>query len=67
MLEFVCDSCGETKRENVLPGKHAVIGTFRILDEESECCQSPQYFDSRGFRRDMVNTDLRGVVSSLRA
>lgn len=67
MIKFVCESCGETKNENVLPGKHAVIGTYRKLDEESECCHSPQYFDSRGFRRDMVHRDLRGMMPSLRA
>lgn len=67
MIKFVCESCGEKKTENVLPGKHAVIGTFRKLDERSECCRNPQYFDARGFRRDMVHRDLRGMVSALRA
>ena len=67
MIKFVCESCGATKKENVLPGKHAVIGTYRKLDDGAECCRSPQYFDSRGFRREMVQRDLRGMVSSLRA
>lgn len=67
MIKFVCESCGEKRTENVLPGKHAVIGTFRKLDEKSDCCNDPQYFDNRGFRREMVHQDLRGMVPSLRA
>ena len=67
MINFECDNCGEEKHENVLPGKHAVIGTFRKLDNESTCCEAPRYFDSRGFRKEMVHHDLRGMVSSLRA
>lgn len=67
MIEFVCENCGESIEENVLPGKHAVIGTVRILDRHGECCQNPQYYDSRGYREAMVTTSLRDMVSSLRA
>ncbi|MFT4893117.1 MAG: hypothetical protein ACI8Z7_000915 [Candidatus Nanohaloarchaea archaeon] len=67
MIEFVCENCGASVEENVLPGKHAVIGTARLLDRHSECCQNPQYNDSRGFRESRVKPNLREMVSSLSA
>jgi len=67
MIKFVCENCGESIEENVLPGKHTVIGTVRKLDSGGECCQDPQYYDSRGFRENMVKPNLRDMVTSLSA
>lgn len=67
MIEFECENCGEKTTENLLPGKHAVIGTTRLLDRQKACCGSPRYFDSRGFREEMVKPELRDMVSSLTA
>ncbi|MFQ3275422.1 MAG: hypothetical protein ACI9LV_000800 [Candidatus Nanohaloarchaea archaeon] len=67
MIEFVCENCGASVEENVLPGKHAVIGTAKLLDRHEECCQNPQYYDSKGFREGTVKQALRDMVPSLSA
>ncbi|MBC5792644.1 MAG: hypothetical protein H8Z69_01255 [Nanohaloarchaea archaeon] len=62
MIELVCHNCGEREEKNVLPGKHAVLGTINRLESNAECCKKPQYFDSRGFKENKVSKDLGGLL-----
>lgn len=67
MIKFICSTCGESVEENLLPGKHAVAGAARMLDEKKECCSNPQYFDSMGVREGLVKPSLRDMLPSLSA
>lgn len=67
MVKFECASCGVSEDVNVLPGKHAVMGTAANLNRSSECCGNPEYVDSTGFKEDMVDRSLRSLVTAFRA
>lgn len=67
MVDFECTTCGEREEVDVLPGKHAVLGAASNLERKADCCHSPEYVDRKGFRENMVDRDLRGIVSAFRA
>jgi len=58
-MEFMCENCGVREDKNVLPGKHAVLGTVNLLESEARCCSNPQYFDSQGLKENTVSRDLK--------
>ena len=67
MVKFECTTCGEREEVNVLPGKHAVMGAASNLNRTSKCCDHPEYVDAMGFRENMVNRDLRSLITAFRA
>ncbi|MFB6209097.1 MAG: hypothetical protein ABEJ56_03065 [Candidatus Nanohaloarchaea archaeon] len=65
MIEFTCENCGEKREENVLPGKHAIMGCIRSLEKSAECCGAPHYQNSsRGLNPGAVQKDLREMATS---
>jgi hypothetical protein len=67
MVKFECVSCGISEDVKVLPGKHAVMGAAANLNRKSECCENPEYVDATGFRENMLDRDLRSLLTAFRA
>lgn len=67
MVKFECVTCGVSEDVKVLPGKHAVLGAAANLNRSSNCCKNPEYMDATGFRENMVNTNLRSLITAFRA
>ncbi|MFB6114967.1 MAG: hypothetical protein ABEK04_01640, partial [Candidatus Nanohalobium sp.] len=51
--------CGEVKEQNILPMKHAVLGCAYKINQESECCDNPEYTDNIGYVEDMNKSPWR--------
>ena len=45
MTEFRCINCGNQVERNLMPWKHAVLGSVRTLNQEASCCEDPEYED----------------------
>lgn len=48
-VSFRCKNCGEVVEQNILPMKHAVLGSAYKINNKSKCCDSPEYTDSYGY------------------
>ncbi|MFB6190625.1 MAG: hypothetical protein ABEJ91_03570 [Candidatus Nanohaloarchaea archaeon] len=47
-IVFRCENCGYTRKLDVLPAKHSVLGAALKLSREEDCCEDPSYADSSG-------------------
>lgn len=48
-MKFRCINCGEVREKNIMPMKHAVLGTVYRINQEAGCCEAPQYTDDHGY------------------
>jgi len=48
-VSFRCENCGEKVEQNILPMKHAVLGSAYKMNQKAECCTSPEYTDGHGY------------------
>jgi hypothetical protein len=48
-VSFRCENCGEVSEQNIMPMKHAVLGTAYKINQEAECCETPRYTDHHGY------------------
>lgn len=46
---FECGTCGRTTEEEILPTKHAILGTIPEVNKQATCCRKPDYEDEEGF------------------
>lgn len=46
---FKCGTCGRTTEEEILPTKHAILGTIPGVNKKATCCRKPDYEDEEGF------------------
>lgn len=67
MVKFECATCGVSEDVNVLPGKHAVMGAAANLNRRSNCCRNPEYVDATGFKENMMDGNLRRLITAFRA
>lgn len=63
MVEFYCIHCGEREERNVLPGRHTVLGSLATVNRQAECCESPDYRDSTGFKQNNIDRNLRDLIA----
>ncbi|MFB6145212.1 MAG: hypothetical protein ABEJ99_01770 [Candidatus Nanohaloarchaea archaeon] len=63
MVEFHCTNCGKREERNVLPGRHSVLGSLAIVNRNATCCENPDYVDSRGYKQEIVDRNLRELVT----
>ncbi|MFB6166878.1 MAG: hypothetical protein ABEJ62_01290 [Candidatus Nanohaloarchaea archaeon] len=47
-IVFRCENCETTRKEDVLPAKHNVMGAALEITREAGCCDNPQYVDCSG-------------------
>jgi len=66
-IEFRCLKCGNKVEEDILPGKHTVLGTLPIVNKKSNCCHSPEYEDMKGYRRNIAEQSFRDFIPGIRA
>lgn len=50
-VAFECRNCGRTMEKDILPTKHAVLGTVTEINRTATCCRKPDYEDEEGFQR----------------
>lgn len=67
MIEFRCRNCGENKKKNVLPGRHAINGSIAELNRTSGCCKNTDYADNCGLKEESMDKGLRELVAGFRA
>lgn len=48
-VSFRCKNCGEVTEQNIMPMKHAVLGTAYKINNKAECCKAPRYTDHHGY------------------
>jgi len=48
---FECQTCGRITSEEILPTKHAILGTVPEVNKQATCCRKPDYEDEEGFSR----------------
>lgn len=63
---FRCKNCGEVMEQNILPMKHAVLGTAYKINNQSKCCKNPEYRDDYGYV-ESVNNSSWSLIPGLRS
>ena len=66
-IDFRCLNCGARVEKDLLPGKHTVLGALPVINKEACCCEDPEYEDTIGHHRSMVEKSFMDVVPGLRA
>lgn len=55
-VSFRCENCGKVIDRNILPMKHAVLGSAYKINQNSTCCEEPEYTDSYGYVESVKKT-----------
>lgn len=63
-VEFRCLNCGNRVEKDILPMKHAVLGTIPAVNRDSTCCENPEYEDSEGVHRRKHQESYREFLAS---
>ncbi len=66
-IEFRCLNCENRVEKNLLPGKHTILGTLPIVNQNASCCADPDYEDMRGYHRNIAGQSFRDFIPGLRA
>ncbi|MFB6166695.1 MAG: hypothetical protein ABEJ62_00330 [Candidatus Nanohaloarchaea archaeon] len=61
-VEFRCTNCGRTVERDILPTKHAILGTLPDINRTAACCSKPDYEDEEGFRRSRQEVSFRDFI-----
>lgn len=64
-MKFYCVNCGSKVERNLMPWKHAVLGSIPSVNRNSSCCDKPDYRDSEGYYKGKSRKLVRRRVPRL--
>lgn len=64
-VSFRCKNCGKVLEQNIMPMKHAVLGTAYKINRSADCCKDSEYIDGHGYVESMENRSCWSFLPSI--